>query len=172
MTIRWTLARDIVVAGLVGLTAACGSEPADDGDAYAHVMSFDTARVRVIRATDTLSLLVELATDDTQRSMGLMERRHLADSAGMLFVYDRNQPGTAGFWMYRTRIPLDIAFLDSAGVIRSIRAMTPCTTDIVDGCPTYAPDVPYRFALEMNAGFFTRHRLAPGDTLRLPGLAK
>jgi hypothetical protein len=31
--------------------------------------------------------------------------------AGMLFVYDSTQPGNAGFWMYRTRIPLDIAFV-------------------------------------------------------------
>jgi len=28
----------------------------------------------------------------------------------MLFVYDSTQPPDAGFWMYRTRIPLDIAF--------------------------------------------------------------
>jgi len=100
--------------------------------------------------------------------MGLMERRRLADSAGMLFVYDSTQPPDAGFWMYRTRIPLDIAFLDSAGVIRAIRSMTPCPATVAQGCPTYTPDVPYRYALEVNAGFFARHGIAVGHSLQLP----
>jgi uncharacterized membrane protein (UPF0127 family) len=94
-----------------------------------------------------------------------MERRQLGDNAGMLFVYDSIQPGDAGFWMYRTRIPLDIAFLDSAGVVRAVRSMTPCPTTIAQGCPAYTPDVPYRFALEVNAGFFARHEIAIGDSL-------
>ena len=67
--------------------------------------------------------------------------------------------------MYRTRIPLDIAFLVSAGVIRAVRSMTPCPTTIAQGCPTYAPNVPYRYALEVNAGFFARHGITSGHSL-------
>jgi uncharacterized membrane protein (UPF0127 family) len=69
--------------------------------------------------------------------------------------------------MYRTRIPLDIAFLDSAGVIRAVRSMTPCTATIAQGCPTYTPDVPYQFALEVNAGYFARHGVGVGDSVLL-----
>jgi uncharacterized membrane protein (UPF0127 family) len=69
--------------------------------------------------------------------------------------------------MFRTRIPLDIAFLDSLGVIRAIVNMVPCTATIVAGCPTYPPTVPYRAALEVNAGYFTRHRMAVGSRVIL-----
>lgn len=133
-------------------------------------MSFDTTHVRLVRRGDTLRLTLELAVSDEQKTMGLMERRRLADNAGMLFVYDSTQPPDAGFWMYRTRVPLDIAFFDSAGVIRAVRAMTPCPTTIAQGCPTYTPGVPYRYALEVNAGFFARHGITIGHSLVLSDL--
>jgi uncharacterized protein len=152
---------------LTAIAAACTSQPADDDDAYAHVMAFDSTGVRLVRQQDTLPLRVELARSPEQKSMGLMERRRLADNAGMLFVYDSTQPGNAGFWMYRTRIPLDIAFLDTLGVIRAVRSMVPCPTAIAEGCPSYTPDVPYQYALEVNAGFFTRHGVEVGHRLVL-----
>jgi uncharacterized membrane protein (UPF0127 family) len=150
---------------LAATVAGCVGRSPDDDGTYEHVMSFDTARVRLLSGRDTLRLGLELAITPAQKTMGLMERRQLADNAGMLFVYDSLQPGDAGFWMYRTRIPLDIAFLDSAGVVRAVRSMTPCPTTIAQGCPAYTPDVPYRFALEVNAGFFARHEIAIGDSL-------
>jgi uncharacterized protein len=149
---------------LVAVVAiACGGEskpPADE-----RILAFDTATVRLASPRDTMRLSVELARSQAQHTMGLMERRQLAPMAGMLFLYDSTQPKDAGFWMYRTRIPLDIAFIDSAGVIRAILAMSPCTATLIDGCPSYAPNVPYRFALEMNAGFFSRHGMGVGDAV-------
>ena len=138
----------------------------EDAGEYERVMAFDSARVRLASPSDTLQLRLALAVTAEQKTMGLRERRRLADDAGMLFVYDSTQPPDAGFWMYRTRIPLDIAFLDSAGVIRAVRSMTPCPTTIAQGCPTFTPDVPYRHALEVNAGFFARHGIGVGDSLR------
>ena len=152
---------------LGALTAGCNSgSSGDDTTAYEHVMSFDTARVRLAGSHDTLRLTLEIARSAEQRSMGLMERRQLADSAGMLFVFDSTQAPDAGFWMYRTRIPLDIAFLDSAGVIRAVRQMVPCPGTIAEGCPSYTPDVPYRYALEVSAGYFARHDVTVGSVLR------
>jgi uncharacterized protein len=72
--------------------------------------------------------------------------------------------------MYRTRIPLDIAFLDSTGVIRAIRQMVPCPTTIAQGCPSYTPEVAYRYALEVSAGYFARHGVAVGNGLVLHDL--
>jgi uncharacterized membrane protein (UPF0127 family) len=72
--------------------------------------------------------------------------------------------------MFRTRIPLDIAYLDSAGVIRSIRAMVPCTTTIPEGCPTYEPGTPYRYALEVNAGALKRWSAEAGARLLVEDL--
>jgi uncharacterized membrane protein (UPF0127 family) len=162
--------RPILWLLLAAALAGCSAEPATDDQAYENVMSFDTASVRLVGQGDTLRVALQLAVSAEQKSMGLMERRRLADDAGMLFVYDSTQPPDAGFWMYRTRIPLDIAFLDSAGVIRAVRSMTPCTATIAQGCPTYAPGVPYRFALELNAGFLTRQGIGVGDSVLLRDL--
>jgi uncharacterized protein len=136
--------------------AACGDRSEPASAAYEHVLDFDSATVRLVTSRDTVPLSLKLAVTPEQQRLGLMERRQLPERAGMLFVYDSVQPSDAGFWMYRTRIPLDIAFIDSAGVIRSIRAMVPCTATIPEGCPTYAPGTPYRYALELNAGALAR----------------
>jgi uncharacterized membrane protein (UPF0127 family) len=152
---------------LVGVALGCGGEEAPPDDAYEHVLPFDTARVRIASASDTAWLTVQLALSDAQKTLGLMERRHLPDSAGMLFVYDATQPDSSGFWMFRTRIPLDIAFLDSAGVVRAIRRMAPCESPLAQGCPADAAGVPYRAALEVNAGYFERHGFRVGDRVLL-----
>jgi uncharacterized protein len=150
---------------LAMISCGCsGERSSDDGD-YEHVMAFDSAHVRLVGQRDTVPMVVQLAVTADQKTMGLMERRRLADSAGMLFVYDSLQPADAGFWMYRTRIPLDIAFIDSSGVFRAVRSMTPCTAAMAQGCPTYSPGVPYQYALEVNAGFFTRHGVGIGSSL-------
>jgi uncharacterized membrane protein (UPF0127 family) len=100
--------------------------------------------------------------------MGLMERHHLDANAGMLFVFDSTQPPQPGFWMYRTRIPLDIAYIDSAGVVRSTTTMAPCTATLIDGCPSYPAGVPFRYALELDSGYLARHGVAAGAHVILP----
>jgi uncharacterized protein len=141
--------------------------PSDDEDVVngAVVMSFDTTRVLVATARDTVSILAEVARTQEQRTMGLMERRVLAEGAGMLFLYDADQPASAGFWMFRTRIPLDIAFTDSAGRIVAIRQMAPCEAQLAAGCPSYEPGAPYRAALEVNGGLLARRGVTTGSRL-------
>jgi uncharacterized protein len=150
---------------------ACRGEPQGEAEA-SPLITFDTSHVRIVSRTDTIPLLVELARTPSEKTMGLMERTRMADSVGMLFIYDAMQPATAGFWMFRTKIPLDIAFVDSAGVIRSIRNMVPCTTATAVNCPTYEPGVPYRAALEVNAGFFQARKVAVGDLVMLADTLK
>lgn len=137
-------------------SAGCRRAPRAEDEPDLRILDFDTATVRLVARGDTIPLHLELAVSADQQQLGLMERRQLAERAGMLFVYASTQPADAGFWMFRTRIPLDIAFLDSTGVIRSALRMAPCGTDIPEGCPTYAPGAPYRYALELNAGALQR----------------
>jgi len=156
----------LIVAAIVVAPSACDNERVQETD-YSQVVRFDTTTVRLSGRRGTVTLRVELALSPDQRTMGLMERRQLDEGVGMLFVHDSIQPAEAGFWMFRTRIPLDIAFLDEGGVIRAMRTMTPCETTLAQGCPTYAPGVPYRYALEVNAGFLARHGLTIGDSADL-----
>lgn len=159
----------LVCVALLALPG-CRESPQSQDAADEHILDFDSATVRLAANGDTMPLTLELAVSTDQHSVGLMERSHLAERAGMLFIYDTTQPPDAGFWMYRTRIPLDIAFLDSAGIIRSVRAMVPCPTTLPQGCPTYAPGTPYRYALEVNAGALTRWGATTGSRLLLSDL--
>jgi uncharacterized protein len=161
-----------VIAGYAAAALAivgCSRDAPADDTATPPAMSlhFDTSAVRIITPTDTIPLAVELAVSGEQKSTGLMERRQLADTAGMLFVYDSVQPPDAGFWMYRTRIPLDIAYLDPGGRIRAIQHMVPCESAMPEGCPTYPPGVPYQYTLEVNGGFFARRGVRVGDAIVL-----
>jgi uncharacterized membrane protein (UPF0127 family) len=154
---------------ILGVAASAACNQRDDSpssDRYAGIMAFDTASVRLV-GRDTARLTVELAESEAQHSMGLMERRTLAPDAGMLFIYPSMQPDSSAFWMFRTRIPLDIAFIDSAGTIRTIETMAPCESPLAQGCPNYPAGAPYLAALEVNAGYFAKHRLGVGDRVVL-----
>lgn len=156
-----------VLAILALALTGCNGEPKDDPSAYAHILPFDTATVRIASAKDTTRLTLELAESEEQKTLGLMERRTLPPDAGMLFIYSATQPTTSAFWMFRARIPLEIAYVDSSGVIRSIVAMQPCESNLAQGCPTYPSGAAYRAALEVNAGFFARKGIRVGDRLLL-----
>jgi hypothetical protein len=168
MRLRPSLA---LLAALVLASCAPGesSQQSDAAPVEAPLLAFDTAAVRIATGSDTLPLRVELALDEEQRALGLMERPTLPADAGMLFWYPQPQPGSNGYWMFRTRIPLDIAFLGADGVILTIRAMEPCVSQDPRWCPSYPAGAEFRGALEVNRGFFERHGIGPGDRVLLPG---
>lgn len=150
------------------LVAACSSHgDTQSGDQYAHLIPFDTATIRLVGKSDTARLTVELAESEPQHTMGLMERRSLAPDAGMLFIYPNVQSDSSAFWMFRTRIPLDIAFVDSTGVIRTVLTMAPCDSPLAQGCPSYPAGARFLAALEVNAGYFAKQHLAVGDRVIL-----
>jgi uncharacterized membrane protein (UPF0127 family) len=157
----------LLAISVVGMMACESRADSSSTDSYAHLVAFDTAEVRVVSHGDTARLTVELASTTEQQTMGLMERRALSPDAGMLFLYADMQPATSAFWMFRTRIPLDIAFIDSVGVIRSLKTMAPCTSLLAAGCPGYEAGAPYIAALEVNAGYFARKRIRVGDRVLL-----
>jgi uncharacterized protein len=129
-------------------------------------VSFDTATVVIETAADQVTITVELADSQQQRAYGLMERPSLPANRGMLFTYPGQQDADSGFWMYRTLIPLDIAFLDETGRIVAIEQMQPCEAANPRLCPIYSPGVPYVAALEVNRGFFGQHGIQVGDRVR------
>ncbi|TVP72550.1 MAG: DUF192 domain-containing protein, partial [Gemmatimonadales bacterium] len=121
-------------------------------------------------AGDDLEIEVEVAKSQEQRTRGLGRRDALDDDAGMIFLFEEMRGGDEGFWMFRTRIPLDIAFLDEDGTILDILGMDPCESPNPEFCPVYSPGVPYQFALEMNLGWFQAHDVAAGDRVDLGSL--
>lgn len=108
-------------------------------------------------------LALELALTANERSRGLMHRDSLPDTQGMLFVYPHTQ--YLSFWMYNTRIPLDIAYLDENFEILEIQAMEPCTSALSSLCPSYPSSQPALMALEVNQGQFANWGVSVGDSL-------
>jgi hypothetical protein len=98
-----------------------------------------------------------VADDPSERSTGLMFRTDMAPNDGMLFVFEQAQP--VCFWMKNTLIPLSIAFVADDGRIVNLDEMKANTTT------QHCASAPVRYVLEMNAGWFTRKGLKPGDRL-------
>jgi uncharacterized membrane protein (UPF0127 family) len=111
-------------------------------------------RIAEIRISNS-PLTVEIADTPQASQNGLMFRDSLPDDRGMLFIFD--QPRKASFWMKNTKIPLSIAYIDSAGGILEIKSMNPLDETVV---PSSSNQVAY--ALEVNQGWFGRHGISPG----------
>jgi uncharacterized membrane protein (UPF0127 family) len=101
---------------------------------------------------------VEVAQTPEERSYGLMGRKHLGKDEGMLFIFETED--YHGFWMKDTFLPLSIAFIGKDGRIVWIADMKPLTLD------SHVPPKPILYALEMNKGWFSSHRVKVGDKIR------
>ncbi|MGC8118939.1 DUF192 domain-containing protein [Marinobacter sp. VGCF2001] len=154
MMIRWL----IVFATTTALTG-CGLADAKSPEPL--------PKIEACFVTDDQAhpVILETASDSKTRQKGLMGRQALAENAGMLFSYDYERRPEQGFWMYKTMIPLDIAFLDKRGTIVSIRQMHPCASSRSNDCPGYPAGAAYWHAVEMNLGYFNRRNIAIGDHL-------
>ena len=110
---------------------------------------------------------VEIADDANERARGLMYRDHMDADAGMLFLFDRQEP--QAFWMKNTRIPLDILYFDEHWTLVGWSLNTP-PCSLGDQCPPYPSQAPARYVLELNAGTSERIGAKWGDKLVVSGL--
>jgi len=106
---------------------------------------------------------VLIAVSDTDRARGLMNVDSLGGYDGMIFRF--GAPTTARFYMYRTRLPLSVAFFDGDGAFVSARDMAPCTAADGSDCPLYAADGPYVDALEVVQGGLGAFGIGPGSRI-------
>jgi uncharacterized membrane protein (UPF0127 family) len=104
---------------------------------------------------------VEVAATHEARERGLMFRDLLPPDRGMLFVYPEDRP--LGFWMKNCSHPLSAAFMDRDGRVLNIEEMAPGDGVPDDLLPRYRSAGDARFVLEMEAGWFKRKGVRPGD---------
>jgi uncharacterized membrane protein (UPF0127 family) len=87
-----------------------------------------------------------------------MYRKEMDEDHGMLFIFEK--PDTQSFWMKNTFIPLDIMFIDSAGVIDTIYRKT---------TPYSEKSLPSRrrvqFVVEVNGGWSDKFQVKEGDAI-------
>lgn len=124
---------------------------------------FELRHAKVVLPDAGASLDVEVAEKEEQRLRGLMYRTELPEGAGMLFVMGGRS--VHRFWMKNTCLPLDMLFIDDDGLIVGIEENVPTmnTHNYQVGCPS-------RYVLEVNAGWCKRHRVEPGQHVRLEGV--
>jgi uncharacterized protein len=104
---------------------------------------------------------VELAVTDEERQKGLMFRRSLAESQGMIFDFKRDQE--VSMWMRNTFVSLDMIFIRSDGRILRIAENTQTESDRI--IPSGGP---VRAVLEVVAGTAKKFGIAPGDRVASP----
>jgi len=109
------------------------------------------------------SLTVEVVSTPEKLSRGLQRRRHLPPDRGMLFVFPNLV--RSPFWMKDTLIPLSIAFIDSSGRIVDIDKMNPD-----GGKELHYSRAPYRYALEVNQGWFAKNKVSVGGRVDLSAI--
>jgi len=126
---------------------------------------------------DHSTVRLEVADTEAARQRGLMFRRSLEPTAGMLFVFD--EPGSHPFWMKNCLISIDIIWLDEEGRVADIAASVPpcrlpgCTPPCDSNtCPTYPHDGRAKYGIEVVAGFAEAHGVKKGDLVQLVGIIK
>lgn len=163
--IEWTM-----IAAAVAVVACMGAETAmtDHERATRDQSSSASADSRPHLLTSSGERIeLEIARSDAQRARGLMFRESLPPAHGMLFIFSESD--RHGFWMKNTFIPLDMVWIEADGTIAEIqRDIQPCYSD---PCPSYAPDSPGLYVLELAAGEADRLGLQEGDRLELRNIA-
>ncbi len=134
------------------------------------IIALDAAFVSANAAEATLEIVsrngvhpfaVELATNDEERTRGLMFRKELPEGRGMLFDFQQEQ--AVSFWMRNTYIPLDMIFIRADGRILRIAENTePLSEKLI---PSGGP---VRAVLEVIGGTARKMGIAPGDRVETP----
>lgn len=112
-----------------------------------------------------IKLIVEVARTREELAKGLMFRKELAENAGMLFIFEEQT--TLNFWMKNTFIPLDIGFFDKDRRLVDIQSMDAVKSEMQTDIPSVESRKPARYALEVNRGWFARHKIKLGQKFEL-----
>ncbi|MCU0340950.1 MAG: DUF192 domain-containing protein [Spirosomaceae bacterium] len=115
--------------------------------------------VRFVRDGQMLRKIdVEIAENDADRQKGMMFRPYMADSVGMLFVFERAEP--QGFWMKNTMISLDIIYVDENKKIVSIQKNAKPYSE--ENLPSFANA---QYVVEVIGGYCDKNGIKVGDSV-------
>jgi uncharacterized membrane protein (UPF0127 family) len=108
------------------------------------------------------NIQAEVVSTPGAQQQGLMYRKELAPTAGMLFVFPDEQPRT--FWMKNTYLELDMIFIDqNFRIVSIVKKAVPLTE-------TPRPsEKPAKYVLEVRGGSADTWHLAPGSRTAISG---
>jgi hypothetical protein len=106
--------------------------------------------------TSILKIDIEIADNEYERQLGLMNRESMEEMQGMLFIFSDER--LQSFWMLNTLFSLDMIFINSNKEIVTIHKNTKPLSE-----QSYPSSKPAQYVLEMNAGFTDTHNIKLGD---------
>jgi uncharacterized protein len=121
--------------------------------------------VSIVTFPNGKKITAEAMRTDLELLRGMMFRDSLERDRGMLFTHpDEN---IYHYWMYKTKMPLDIIWMDHDHRIVEMSLKTPpCTASSPKDCTNYGGNFKSRYALEVNAGVAEANKLQVGDVLQ------
>jgi hypothetical protein len=143
----------IAILAAVFFAAGCGSSNITD--------ELDLTQVTF---PNGVKINAETMRSDVELMRGLMFRESLAPGRGMVFIHPKED--TFHYWMYQTKIPLDMIWMDHDRRIVEMSLDTPpCRSTSARECPNYGGNYKSKYVLEVNAGIARKNGLKTGDVL-------
>ena len=165
----------ITLAALLGLILitlpGCGKsgEAVDNSDPADATSKDDSPKTQTVEIKGH-TFEMELALDDDSRTLGLSDRKEIAEDGGMLFVFPSQR--RASFVMRRCYVPIDLVYLDDEGYIDTIHRMEviepvggPLWENPRRGYPSAGEVL---FVLEFAGGTLDKLDLRRGQKIELP----
>ncbi|RAJ08406.1 hypothetical protein LX64_01057 [Chitinophaga skermanii] len=165
------LPKILITLGVVSYLAACNNNPGatngsnagsntstveDQGPAFkkqGELWFISKQNNDTIRKID-----IEVARTDEERAKGLMYRRSMEETQGMLFIFDVAEEQS--FWMKNTYISLDLLYIGENKEIVSIQKYaTPLSED---GLPSYKKAL---YVVEVVGGYCDKYHITYGDKI-------
>lgn len=150
-SIRNRAASLVALLFLSSINVACAAAPSE----AVNKVTFKQANIQVAGK----NLHVEYADSAALRARGLMFRKSLCEDCGMLFKFA--PPRQVAMWMKNTFVPLDVAYFTKDGTITDIKPLQPHNLTPVGSSKAIS------YALEMNQGWFAKHKVSVGDKIKI-----
>lgn len=109
--------------------------------------------------TVTTKINIEVAETTEEKNQGLMHRRSMADSLGMLFIYSQPQPQS--FWMKNCHFSQDIIFVD-----QNLRIVTIQKNTVPFSEKSLPSSQDAQYIVEVVGGFCDRNGIVEGDFIK------
>lgn len=121
-------------------------------------------KTKVSANNKTFSVFV--AKSDIEKQVGLSSKEKIAESQGMLFLFDK--PDYYSFWMKEMKFPIDIIYIDNNKVTTVISNVKPPSKP--EDLTIYQPKAKSDMVLEVNAGLAQKYNIKEGTTIKIENL--
>ena len=108
---------------------------------------------------EKVNICVELSISQREKSKGLMYRKDLSNSDGMLFIW--KNAGKRCMWMKNTYISLDLGFFREDMTLIEVKNLFPRSLDSI------CSSEPAKYAIELPKGWFSSHNIKNNSKLVL-----